>query len=318
MADHPLRNSWGSWGTPALTLVLLVLALLTPAGARAAIGSPAVAIQLPAVDPAAAQSAVSSAVAQASAAAAAAQATVPPAPVSPVASPVASAPAPVPTVAVPPVPVTPASPPPPPVVLNPAPPAPSEGAPGALPQSLSVAMSATSGHRSARPRPAPIGAVALAGAVRRAAHVGARGHARRARHLHSAQIARRTFQSPHWAWAVPPWTPAPPLGRAAARQSAHVVGPSRPARHGVRSHRPIASPVNTAVAIPLPRLPIPSGLPPAGAAGVSSGGAAGAGAAALLALAGIWLLRALLPGLLALGPGPWRTALLVCRLERPG
>jgi hypothetical protein len=39
---------------------------------------------------------------------------------------------------------------------------------------------------------------------------------------------------------------------------------------------------------------------------------------ALLALAGICLLRAFLPGRLPLDPFPWRSALLSLRLERPG
>jgi len=61
-------------------------------------------------------------------------------------------------------------------------------------------------------------------------------------------------------------------------------------------------------------------MPPAGVEGATggAGSAGGATAAALLTLVGICLMRALLPGLLALRIGPWRSALLVCRLERPG
>jgi hypothetical protein len=59
--------------------------------------------------------------------------------------------------------------------------------------------------------------------------------------------------------------------------------------------------------------------PAGGGASTSSGGAgAGASAAAVLALAGVCLLGALLPGRLRLDPFPWRSALLASRLERPG
>ena len=65
--------------------------------------------------------------------------------------------------------------------------------------------------------------------------------------------------------------------------------------------------------------PVSTSLPPAGAgAGGTGGGVGGAPAAALLALAGLWLLSALLPGLLGLEIFPWRSALCALRLERPG
>jgi hypothetical protein len=67
--------------------------------------------------------------------------------------------------------------------------------------------------------------------------------------------------------------------------------------------------------------PVPGSLPPSGAEGVAAGagGAApGASAAAVLALAGLALLGALSPGLLALDVLPWRSAILALQLERPG
>ena len=67
--------------------------------------------------------------------------------------------------------------------------------------------------------------------------------------------------------------------------------------------------------------PVSASLPPGGAEGSAAGaggGVAGATAAALLALVGVCMLRALLPGLLGLGLAPARSALLVSRLERPG
>ena len=80
-------------------------------------------------------------------------------------------------------------------------------------------------------------------------------------------------------------------------------------------------PLHAATTSPVVNLPATSFLPPAGSGGTMAGGAAGAagaGAAALLLLIALYGMRALLPGLLALGPGRWRSALLVCRLERPG
>jgi hypothetical protein len=68
-------------------------------------------------------------------------------------------------------------------------------------------------------------------------------------------------------------------------------------------------------------LPAPTSLPPAGGEGATGGGASGAvgtGTAALLVLIALYGMRALQPGLLALELGPWRSALLVLRLERPG
>src|ERR1700755_800061 len=70
-----------------------------------------------------------------------------------------------------------------------------------------------------------------------------------------------------------------------------------------RARKTTQSPPRTAVAAPLLQLPsLPSAPPPGGvgAAAGGGGGATGATAAALLALVGICLMRALLPGRLAL------------------
>lgn len=62
-------------------------------------------------------------------------------------------------------------------------------------------------------------------------------------------------------------------------------------------------------------------LPPGGSEGFAAGagGASpGASASAVLALAGMALLAALLPGLLSVDVSPWRSAVPTLELERPG
>jgi hypothetical protein len=59
-------------------------------------------------------------------------------------------------------------------------------------------------------------------------------------------------------------------------------------------------------------------LPPAGAATGGTGTGLGSPAATLLTLVALSLLGALLPGLLGLEVGPWRSARCTLRLERPG
>jgi hypothetical protein len=59
-------------------------------------------------------------------------------------------------------------------------------------------------------------------------------------------------------------------------------------------------------------------LPLAGAGASSSGTGVGSPAASLLTLVAVCLLGALLPGLLGLDIGPWRSTLHTLRLERPG
>jgi hypothetical protein len=79
-----------------------------------------------------------------------------------------------------------------------------------------------------------------------------------------------------------------------------------------------AGQVNVAVA--LDGAPLATGYAPPGGVGGASGGGVGAGgaAAALFGLIALWLLRALLPRLLALDLFPLISALCAQRLERPG
>jgi hypothetical protein len=108
-----------------------------------------------------------------------------------------------------------------------------------------------------------------------------------------------------------------------------------PSRHRFRAHAPaaarrivaprrdraLAAAVMAAQARAPVSPPVPGSLPPSGAEGVAAGagGASpGASAAAVLALAGLALLGALSPGLLALDVLPWRSAILALQLERPG
>ncbi|MGZ4329284.1 MAG: hypothetical protein ACXVXL_14805 [Solirubrobacteraceae bacterium] len=59
-------------------------------------------------------------------------------------------------------------------------------------------------------------------------------------------------------------------------------------------------------------------VPPAGAGAGGIGTGVGPGTATLLALVALCLLGTLLPGLLGLEIGPWRSADYALRLERPG
>jgi len=73
------------------------------------------------------------------------------------------------------------------------------------------------------------------------------------------------------------------------------------------------------ISIPLGGLLFASGsLSPAGAAAGGSGIGVGSPAATLLSLVALCLLGTLLPGLLGLEIGPWRSARYTLRLERPG
>jgi hypothetical protein len=133
------------------------------------------------------------------------------------------------------------------------------------------------------------------------------GHASRTRgpssaHLLSAAVGGAAVAGEHLsnlsvsppATGVPPGAPAPPAVARTGR--VEVAGPIG-----------WAAPATAAVA-------------PGGSEGTPSGVAAGASAAAaaILGLAGLWLLRALLPGLLTLDIFPWQSTLRAMRLERPG
>jgi len=83
--------------------------------------------------------------------------------------------------------------------------------------------------------------------------------------------------------------------------------------------RTLTRPVVASLASQQAASPTEALAPEGGGASAGSGGIGSPGAAmALLALAGLCLLRAFLPGRLPLDPFPWRSALLSLRLERPG
>jgi hypothetical protein len=113
------------------------------------------------------------------------------------------------------------------------------------------------------------------------------------------------------------WAPAGPDGHLSSTGS-HRLGPVLRIV-AVRRLEPQQGLADATADAPLTP-PVSASLPPGGAVSPAGGGggAAGAAAAALLALAAVALLRALLPGLLAVDLLPWRSALLAFRLERPG
>ena len=317
MADHLSLKFWGSWGAVALTLTLLAYLLIAPGRAQAAGPVPGVPSNVSSVVPAAAQAAVTAALAQASAVqAAAGQAIpVPQAPAAPVApSPVAPA-APVPPAPVPPVPAAPHVSSPPAV---PAPPTAAAPSAGSQPAAVAPAAQGATAAPGAPPatRSAP-GKTAGQRTVHRTPREPSRpGRAtRRAVGWHPLPGVRTATRA----------TPLPPLARpflptrSDVRPAAHVHRDA-PTPAG-RTHRAVRPGAIARVIAPPAQLPASPALPPAGVEGAAAGGpggAAGATAAALLTLVGICLMRALLPGRLALGLAPWQSAQLVCRLERPG
>ena len=111
---------------------------------------------------------------------------------------------------------------------------------------------------------------------------------------------------------------------AVAPLAADTAGPPDGADHaaGIREHPravPRAGRVDIAGLVDS-AAPATAAVAPAGSEGSGSGVGAGtsAAAAAILGLAGLWLLRALLPGLLTLDIFPWQSTLRAMRLERPG
>jgi hypothetical protein len=308
MADHLIRKTWGSWGT-AIVAAVLALLLGAPTGAQAdvAVSVPAVTVSVPAV---------TVSVPEVSVPVPAVSVPVSPAPV---AVPAVSASVPAVSVSVPAVsvsvpvvrPPSPASPPPAAVsTAASAPPAASAGAPASSVQP-GVVVSQSRGQVHARTTAGP-----------RIRTSPARNAARRDRRHRPRPGTRRPAQPAATSNPVP-WSDGVRAAAAVARKAAaapHVRrdahGPSRLA--GRAESRPTRDAATTS---PLVRLPVPSSLPPAGAEGAIGGGAAGTagtGTAALLMLIALYGMRALLPGLLALELGRWRSALLVARLERPG
>jgi hypothetical protein len=319
MADHLVTKFWGWLG--AIALALLTLLVIAPASAEAS-GSVAGALsQLSSVVPAPAKAAVAGALAQV------------PSP------PVTAAPSP---------PLVPPEPPPP--VPTVGPPAstvvthiPAVSAPAqSMPQpdvavststiSVPTVTARATGTRS-NPPPAPTrSGPSLGGQA--SAHGASHPTGHRAGHRGLQSLARPALRSTGPIVARLTGRPFLPLagavggivGSGAAHPSPAAVAAARDAHARKRSDRTrhIAAPAPAAVsAVSTPQLapPISGNLPPGGADGNAAGsgpGAAGAAGAALLAVVGISILRALLPGLLGLGLAPARSTLLVSRLERPG
>lgn len=156
------------------------------------------------------------------------------------------------------------------------------------------------------------------------------GHASRTRgpssaHLLSAAVGGAAVAGEHLsnlsvsppATGVPPGATAPPA-TGAARSPGPVAGHlsagrDRPRAVARTGRVEVAGPIGWAA-------PATAAVAPGGSEGTPSGVAAGASAAAaaILGLAGLWLLRALLPGLLTLDIFPWQSTLRAMRLERPG
>jgi hypothetical protein len=294
-------------------VALLTPALIVPAGAEASgPGSDALS-QLSNVVPAPAQAAVAAALAQVPS----------PPPAGSVPSPTVAIPTPAPSaqtvgpaVATPagnvPAVAVPVSPPPRPDTAN--------SAPTISVPTVSVRTTGKQPNPPARARPD--------------ASLGGQTSAHRVSHPKGRRAGQRGIRSP----ARPAPTRPVPIGAAGARWApvppAHAV--LVPAHHATaararsRAHsrsdgpRHLAASASRAVStVSTPQVgpPVSANLPPGGAEGAAAGvggGVAGAAAAALLALAGVCMLRALLPGLLGLGLAPARSALLVLRLERPG
>jgi len=329
MADHLIGKFWGLAG--ALAAALLALALTVPSGAKAAGPGSGALSQLASVVPAPAQSAVSAALSQVSSAsgAPASGSAVPEAP--PAVHVVVPSPPAVHVVV----------PPPPPVPAVPRPTSPSSpadftsAAPAPLPAevasqtgqaqsvpspdvAIQAALSGPNSSSAARPEPA------LGG--RTPAHRVARPHAHRRTSSVSSAAATSTLLPPVASTiAAGPWSPVSVLGTTSRRGAkptaldhrADSPSEARRARHVAKPRPRPGSAVNTAQVA----LPLSAALPPGGAEGSAAGvggAAAGAATAALLAIVGLCILRALLPGLVGLGLTPVQSALLVSRLERPG
>ncbi len=311
MADQLVTKFWGLCA--ALGAALLTLALIAPAGAEASGPGYGALSQLSSVVPAPAQAAVAAALAR-----------VPSPPVVP------AAPSPQPVAA----PVTPPPAVPPPAAAavvdstaaaRAAQPTPQpDSAVSTASVSVPTVSARTTGKRPNPPAPARSG-TSLGGqaSAHRVSHpkghrAGQRGLRRLARPAPTRRIRIATAPI-HW--------PVLPLAHAVTDHRSHAT--SVPARHvdsrkasrGTRHAAEPPSPPSSALTTTQLAPPVSATLPPGGAEGSApgaAGSAAGATAAALLALVGVCMLRALLPGLLGLGLAPGRSALLVLRLERPG
>ncbi len=311
MADHLLAKFRGLCG--ALTVALLTLVLIVPASAEGSSPGLDALSQLSNVVPAPAQAAVAAALAQVPS----------PSPVESVPPAIVTIPTPAASTQTvgPPV-ATPAGNVPAVTVPVPAPPRPdtANSAPAISVPTVSVRTTGKRLNPPARARPD----VSLGGQA--SAHRVSRPKGRRAgqRGLRSPARAAPTRPGPLAAVGAR-WVPVPPA-HAVLVHAHHATAARAPFRASRRSDGPprlAARPSRAVSTVSTPQLgpPVSANLPPGGAEGAAAGaggGLAGAAAVALLALVGVCILRALLPGLLGLGLAPARSALLVSRLERPG
>lgn len=187
---------------------------------------------------------------------------------------------------------------------------PAAGSPAAVPSTIAItATGRVHNGSAARTRPRPR-------AARTAARHSHPSRAERVARNTPEHAAATAASAPRWSQDAGPAAPAGP--ETLSTHPAHSSSRGVPRRALHRAVRPVPDAASTA---PVMILPATTFLPPAGSGGTMAGGAAaaaGAGAAVLLLLIALYGMRALLPGLLALGPGRWQSALLVCRLERPG
>jgi DNA polymerase III subunit gamma/tau len=317
MVDLTFRKLLGHRVAWASALALLVAALWIPAGAQAATAVPGVPSPDAALSdvPATAQAAVGAALAQAGAG------TVDRPSVATVPTPLPSAP-----------PVSsPSAPPSAPVVTgsalhlsvaasaSPASAAPIPDPAPVVPNGVGVALSAPGPDPAASAARQPTGGVSDSD-VRRARPSGQLSAAHRSLGRGVAVVAPRPIEiisAAREPVAAGGW---PRLARTHRVAPAPVVV-AAPHRAHRQSSGVTAASTTAASAIAPVSPPVPASLPPGGTGGAGAGagaGPAGAAALALLVLAGIALLRSILPGLMTLDLLPWRSAVVGMQLERPG
>jgi hypothetical protein len=115
--------------------------------------------------------------------------------------------------------------------------------------------------------------------------------------------------------------PTLPLRPVVSHPSPGAPNTTAVVKKGPSADRRSRSPKPAAVDVSTPTgglVPASDAVPPAGAGAGGIGTGVGAGAATLMALVALSLLGTLLPGLLGLEIGPWRSADYAMRLERPG
>lgn len=310
MADHLVRKPRGMWGTLAIAVAVLVFVLVAPRPALAD-GAASVAATQPGASVSVSVPTVSVSIPAVSVQAPAVSGSVPGVSVSvprvSVSIRSASAPAAAVSVAAP-------------VVHSPT-------AAVAAVAAMAPAQ-ATASVRTPGPASHPAVVITAAGRVHRRSAAGTRIRSRaastsvrRSRPGRGERVARATIRHPVVASSAP-WSAGTGSVAPVARETPATHPRRDPRGSSARAvHRTVRPVHEAATTSPVVNLPATNFPAPAGSGGTVAGGAAaaaGAGAAVLLLLIALYGMRALLPGLLALGPSRWRSALLVCRLERPG